>query len=80
MTLEIDRKTALRRLRTGAILHREFREELECWWIESPHAEVPAAIAAAIKAKPGKGRRMVPCGDGLFGAATSQSWLMERAP
>ena len=78
--MEIDGKTALKRLRRGDVLRREYREGAAAYWFEAPYNEVPAAIAAELEAKIGKRYRLTPIGDGLFGAETSQSWRAEKKP
>lgn len=78
MAMDIDAKTALKRLRKGDVIHKELQDGMEAWWFENPYETVPAEVAITLGVKVGKRYRLAPAGDGLFGAETSQSWRAER--
>ena len=76
--MEIDAKTAAKRLRRGDIMRMEFREDVAAYWFESPFNEVTAETFVVVTNRIEKRYRLIPAGDGLFGASTSQSWRAEK--
>lgn len=76
--MEIDAKTAAKRLRRGDTIHREYRGDAAWFWFEAPFNEVTAFNFALVKFRIEKRYRLAPVGDGLFGAETSQSWRAEK--
>ena len=62
---------AMRRLRSGEVIHVTFRDGVEHWWFDGPHADLAPDDVGLIR------RLVVGCGDGLF--EHSQSYRL-RGP
>lgn len=74
----IDDRLAIKRLRSGDVIHCGHVDGVERWWFETPYAEVEDGFHRRMRKQLGRRYAVVPLGSGLFDTTQAQTWTAQR--